>query len=623
MPTPYDGKIGLVYWTGQSVAENSIEELARNIHDQMPNVRMVFVKVADGGDWQGVYDTKASMAIKGFADLPKWIETLARYNLEFHAWVVLKGININGEANRVRETCNTEGVMSVLLDVESGPGYFSGGAAAARDLIQKIRSGIAPEFHLGLNLDARGSHPKDIHIEEWRSSIQSLHPMVYHKDFGVDVNTALADAFRTMAPLNLPIVPMLQAYGGVNPADIATGAKTSFDTYHAAGVSIYRLGSMGAKEFAAVKSIVPPPAPTPPVMIDPDPDPTADGKAVIVRPGETGYSDGSYDPLPPDQAWQKFQDVHDWNVKYKPTSPEQLVYASYMPKLPSKGNYLVEVFVPHLHAEAHSALYFIITYSNGQRTEQKVSLDQSLFFNQWASLGVYKLNPAKTDSGQVNQVDFSTEDPPHSLVFSAVRWRPYTEPAPAPAPAPQPPATPVADGCDAPIGTEADHRSAKVWPGDWNDATGYANWYGDSAGNGAYHTGSDLNLNKPRYNLDKGTPVCAMASGVVTWAGRVGDVWKNIIIVEHDPLPDGTKVFTRYAHVENMLVAAGNRVSRNQQIASVGMSGGPGANYHLHFDISNTTVLRTNPGHWPGANRAEVLANYVNPAPFILAHRPK
>jgi murein DD-endopeptidase MepM/ murein hydrolase activator NlpD len=102
----------------------------------------------------------------------------------------------------------------------------------------------------------------------------------------------------------------------------------------------------------------------------------------------------------------------------------------------------------------------------------------------------------------------------------------------------------------------------------------------------------------------------------------VGDVWKNIIIVEHDPLPDGTKVFTRYAHVENMLVSAGQRVSRNQQLASVGMSGGPGANYHLHFDISNTTVLKTSPGHWPGANKADVLKNYVDPAPFIRAHRP-
>jgi murein DD-endopeptidase MepM/ murein hydrolase activator NlpD len=617
MPTPYDGKIGLIYWTGQSVRENSIDELAKNIHDQTPNVRMVFVKVADGGDWQGKYDTKSAMAINGFADVSKWVATLARFNLEFHAWVVLKGVHINGEANRVRETCNTEGVMSMLLDVESGPGYFSGGAAAAADLIQKIRSGIAPEFHLGLNLDARGQHPKDINIQEWRSSIQSLHPMVYHKDFGVPVNTALADAFRNLAPFNLPIVPMLQAYGGVNPADIATGAKTSFETYKAAGVTIYRLGEMGAKEFAAVKSIVPPPVAVPPVMIDPDPDPTVSGQAVIVRPGQPGYSNGTYDQTG-DKPWQNFQDVHNWKVKYKLTSPTQEVYATYAPKLPKAGRYLVEVFVPHEHAEAHAALYFVVHYPGGQRVEQKVSLDQTLFFNQWASLGVFDLDPVKADAGQVNEVDFSTEDPPRSIVFSAVRWRPYVEPV-----SPPPSTTPVADGCDAPIGTDDDRRSAKVWPGDWNDATGYARWYGDSAGNGAYHTGADLNLNKPRFNLDKGTPVSAMASGVVTWAGRVGDVWKNIIVIEHDPLPDGTKVFTRYAHVESMIVAAGNRVRRGQQIASVGMSGGPGANYHLHFDISNTEVLRTTPGHWPGANRAEVLKNYVDPAPFILAHRPR
>jgi len=255
MSTPYDGKIGLVYWTGQSVRETSLEQLAQTIRDQMPNARAVLVKVADGADWQGKYDTKPALAINGFGDIPKWVNVLNQYNLEFHAWVVLKGININGEANRVRETCNSEGVRSMLLDVESGPGYFSGGAAAARDLIQKIRAGISPQFHLGLNLDARGAHPKHIHIQEWLPHVQSLHPMVYHKDFGLRVDVALADAFRVLGGFGLPIIPMLQAYNNVLPADITTGAKISFETYGAPGVTIFRLGTMGADEYAAVRAI--------------------------------------------------------------------------------------------------------------------------------------------------------------------------------------------------------------------------------------------------------------------------------------------------------------------------------------------------------------------------------
>jgi murein DD-endopeptidase MepM/ murein hydrolase activator NlpD len=624
MATPYDGKIGLIYWTGQSVRESSIEQLARTIHDQMPNVRSVFVKVADGADWQGKYDTKTALAIKGFADLPKWIEILNRFDLEFHAWVVLKGINVNGEANRVRETCNTNGVRSMLLDVESGPGYFSGGAPAARDLIQKIRAGISPDFHLGLNLDARGSHPKNIFVQEWLPHVQSLHPMVYHKDFGLKIDIALANAFQTLGTFGLPIIPMLQAYGGVAPSDITLGAKLAFETHLAKGVTIYRLGTMGLNEYAAVRAIATPPMPVAAVTTtSPDPDPTLGGQATITRPGQKGYSDAAYEPLPPDRDWKTFSDVHGWSVKYKPTSLSQDVYASYKPTLPKAGRYKIEVFIPHQNAEAHSALYFVIHYMTGARIEQKVSLDQSLYFNQWASLGVFDLDPTKPDSGQVNQVDFSEESPPRSIVFSAVRWRPYVEePTPPPVPQPEPP-TPTVDGCDAPIGTEAERRSDKLWPGEWNDATGYARWYGDSAGNGAYHTGADLNLNKPRFNLDRGAPVYAMAAGVVTWAAQWGNVWRNIIIVEHDPLPDGTRAYTRYAHVENIIVGVGDRVKRGQQIASVGMSGGPGANYHLHFDISLTDILKKKPGHWPGANKAEVLQHYVDPRAFIAKYRPK
>lgn len=624
MATPYDGKIGLIYWTGQSVRENTIEQLARTIHDHMPNVRAVFVKVADGPDWQGKYDSKPAMAINSFGDITKWVNILNPFGLECHAWTVLKGINVNGEANRVRETCNTPGVVSMLLDVESGPGYFSGGAAAARDLVQKIRAGIPPQFHLGLNLDARGAHPKHINVQEWLPYVQSLHPMVYHRDFGVDAATALTNAFRAIGGFGLPVVPMLQAYGGVDPNDITTAAKMAMDTFGAPGVTIFRLGTMGPDEFAAVRAI-PAQAPTPaaPAVLDPDPDPFVNGTSLIIRPGDTGYADGAYEPLPPDRDWQTFNDVHGWPVKYKLTSKTQDVYASYVPLLSGPGLHIIEAFIPQRFAEARSALYFVVYYRDGQRVEQKVSIDQSIFFNQWVSLGVYDLDPALEDSGRVNQVDFSTEEPPHTVVFSSIRWRPYVEePEPRPVPTPEPP-QPVAEGCDSPIGTEWERRGGKVWPGEWTDATGYARWYGDSAGNGAYHTGADLNLNKPRFNLDRGAPVYAIASGVVTWAARWGNVWRNIIIVEHDPLPDGSRIYSRYAHVENIIVGVGQRVERGQQICAVGMSGGPGANYHLHLDISHTDILKKKPGHWPGANRAEVLQHYVDPRAFIEAHRPR
>ena len=278
---------------------------------------------------------------------------------------------------------------------------------------------------------------------------------------------------------------------------------------------------------------------------------------------------------------------------------------------------------PSARADSQAATYFVSYYNDGERIERKVSLNQSLHYNQWATLGYFDLDPAQTDSGRVNEVDYSIESPPRWIAFSALRWRPAEAP-PAEPVAPQP--TNVADGFDAPIAAPQERADKSLWPGKWKDAwypkTGYARQYKDSAGNVSYHTGADLNLNEPRFNMDRGSPVYAAAAGQVMFAGRVGNFWRNIITIQHDLLPDGRQIYTRYAHVENMLVKEGERVQRGQQICVVGMSGGSNGNYHLHFDVSPTDALVGNPGHWPGSNLKGVLANYLDPIEFIGKNRP-
>lgn len=186
-----------------------------------------------------------------------------------------------------------------------------------------------------------------------------------------------------------------------------------------------------------------------------------------------------------------------------------------------------------------------------------------------------------------------------------------------------PPADPPAlgSGYDAPVGTPEERRLEKLWPGNWESAwnprTGYAQLYVDSAGHASYHTGDDINENLPLWNSDAHSPVYAAADGVVRFAGKVGAYWRGIVTIEH---VDG--VSTRYAHVENIIVGAGDHVARGDQIAQVGMSGGPGGNYHLHFDVCVTGAILKSPGHWPGANLAGVKANYVDPLTFISQHRP-
>ncbi|MEZ4667009.1 MAG: M23 family metallopeptidase [Anaerolineae bacterium] len=163
-----------------------------------------------------------------------------------------------------------------------------------------------------------------------------------------------------------------------------------------------------------------------------------------------------------------------------------------------------------------------------------------------------------------------------------------------------------------------ERRSASVWPGSWVDASPFARLYFVGTPQEAYHTGADLNL--PR-DADAHTPVYAAGSGVVVFASRL-PVWGNVIIIRHDPISTTNAVFyTRYGHIESMLIQVGDRVRRGQQIAKVGNAFGVYA-YHLHFDVSPTKILETNPEHWPGRDLNKLMANYVDPRQFILKYRP-
>jgi murein DD-endopeptidase MepM/ murein hydrolase activator NlpD len=87
----------------------------------------------------------------------------------------------------------------------------------------------------------------------------------------------------------------------------------------------------------------------------------------------------------------------------------------------------------------------------------------------------------------------------------------------------------------------------------------------------AHHAGIDIAARA-------GTPVIAVASGLVTWSGsRIG--YGETIDLEH-----GNSLMTRYAHNAENLVDVGDYVRRGQIIARLGGSGrttGP----NLHFEV--------------------------------------
>lgn len=166
----------------------------------------------------------------------------------------------------------------------------------------------------------------------------------------------------------------------------------------------------------------------------------------------------------------------------------------------------------------------------------------------------------------------------------------------------------------APVGTVQERASGVIWPGAWVNANPYGNRY-QLGGGWSRHTGADLNLNTPHWNADKGMPVHAMAGGVVTYARLVpAGTWGRLVVVRH-VTPAGT-FHSRYGHLASFLVQEGQTVRQGDVLGTIG-----GAEFgladHLHFDVSHSGILQSNPTHWPGDNLPAVQAHYLPPKDFL------
>lgn len=92
----------------------------------------------------------------------------------------------------------------------------------------------------------------------------------------------------------------------------------------------------------------------------------------------------------------------------------------------------------------------------------------------------------------------------------------------------------------------------------------------------AFHSGSDL-------AAPAGTPILAVADGVVRFAGERG-TYGGLIVLEHSVR--GERIASYYAHMydDGILVAEGDSVAAGQQIGAVG-SAGKSTGSHLHVEI--------------------------------------
>jgi murein DD-endopeptidase MepM/ murein hydrolase activator NlpD len=88
----------------------------------------------------------------------------------------------------------------------------------------------------------------------------------------------------------------------------------------------------------------------------------------------------------------------------------------------------------------------------------------------------------------------------------------------------------------------------------------------------AFHPGIDL-------AAPYGSPVYATADGTVLRAGWNSGGYGNLVEIDH-----GRGIVTRYGHMSKILVSAGQKVTRGQEVGEVGSTGRSTGN-HLHYEV--------------------------------------
>lgn len=128
------------------------------------------------------------------------------------------------------------------------------------------------------------------------------------------------------------------------------------------------------------------------------------------------------------------------------------------------------------------------------------------------------------------------------------------------------------------------------------------------------------------------TPITALADGVVTYTGRLGD-YGNLVMVKHT---DGSS--SRYAHLNSITASRGQKIKAGTVIGkSGGAKGNPGAGNstgaHLHFEYLNSAGQKVNPApflkgvksaepkySWTGYKRTNFMSNPKSSKQIVLGN---
>lgn len=615
--TPYDGKVAVWHWKGSAVPQNTISQVLNDIKSNAPNVSQVWVKITNGTHWMSEYDT-SDMAISDASSVDAWVSACQAAGLEFHAWCVPKGLNVQAEAAIIVEACSRPGVQSLILDIEPYADYWQGGPQAVRPFMLELRRGLGTRFHIGMSVDPRRQHYHTVFPGEWSPFVDSIHPQTYWEIFRTTPEEALSSVWTVWGGYDKPIIPVLQAD---TPSVEQTEAHTLATQVHGAkGLSWWRYGVIS--QWTGVNKAIEL-ASSPADEEEEALQNFAD--EVVILPTKAGFRSGTYTGKP---EFSARQNTWGWDYLYVSTEERtSKVWAEWREDLPQSGLYEISVFIPNRHATTTRARYKVHGIV-GTTAEVVLDINQHRRRNTWVALGIFDLDKNMESAGRIFLNDVTGESD-KEIAFDAVRFRRIVTTPEGYSPAPDPEAEPrptvikgvnVADGYDSPVGTSEQRRAERLWPKGWLDVTPFGKLYFIGTPSEAYHTGADLNFGRP-YE-DKGMACYACASGVVTFAARMG-AWGNLVVIRHDPLyePSGQVIYSRYAHVQNMRVDVGDRVARGQRICEISDAFGRYVP-HLHFDLSATTLLETRPGNWPKLNYNLLVKNYIDPRDWIARHRP-
>jgi murein DD-endopeptidase MepM/ murein hydrolase activator NlpD len=115
------------------------------------------------------------------------------------------------------------------------------------------------------------------------------------------------------------------------------------------------------------------------------------------------------------------------------------------------------------------------------------------------------------------------------------------------------------------------NAAPNLWPVEGQVTGSFGERIDPFNGEGAFHSGVDI-------SSSYGTPVIAPADGTVVFADFLGG-YGRAIVIDH-----GHGITTRFGHLANFAVIAGQRIQRGDTIGYVGLSGrstGP----HLHYEV--------------------------------------